>query len=1368
MGISFLGGKEMRPQDLFYLDAHNHTEFSNTNGFLDSTIKVKELILRAYELGYKGIAITDHANISAHVQAIQITKDLKKSGKISEDFKVVLGVEAYVVNEQEMTNNISKNKPNRFYHMVILATNEKGHEAIHKISTQSFLQSFTHRGVLRTPIFYHQLSELMKNFQKGDLIITTACLGGFMGQVVSNLINTSLEEEQQQYKKDIYQFVCWALDTFGEDNVFFELQPSLMEEQVAYNQMLVKIANAYQIPYVVATDTHYLNKEDREVHEAFLTSDSGDTDRELGDFYDSTYLHSFEEFYEKMGYLGEEVITNAINNTKLIYDKCKEYDLYKNQVIPKIPLPPKNEWGTYEELYQMAKGYKSIQAMIDSPEPYDNYLINLAFKGMIDKGIPKEKYKEKLARIDIECYELIGISKAKGQPISSYFITMAKCVDLIWESGSIIGPSRGSCAGFELNYVLGISQVSPLEQGIEMPHWRFISAERPDYPDIDIDIPSHMRQKVFDVLTHYFGEIGGSIIRVATFGTETAKSAIRTAGRGLGINSDVLNHLSSLIPVHRGKVQDLLTTYQGNDEVEPVAEFKRICDDYSAQGIDLIGTALRIEGLVNKRSSHACGALICNDDFTKYNSIMTAPSGEYTTAFNLSESEYTGLIKYDFLNTKIESIIQVAMMLLIEAGHMEWQGTLRKTYDKYLHPDVLDETTEEMWDKFKNGELIGAFQFETIQGENSVNLIKPSSLIETAAANTLMRLMVEEEGAEQPIQMYVRYKNNIQEWYDDMVEFGLNEEEIKILEEYLLQDYGVANTQETMMMLSMDHRISNFSVVESNALRKSVAKKVGKLYEQSHQLFYEKGLANGCRKVFLDYIWNVQIALQRGYSFSILHSVGYSKILIQQLNLIHHYPPIYYNTALLEVESGALEQEAFDEEDNDGKKKKEKQTNYGAMASAVSTLQKRGVKIDTPDVNRAKVGFVPDEKSNSIVFAMKGISKINNETAKAIMEHRPYTSFDDFKQRMVEEKHEVLQANGQTQMKSYISNSQLIMLIKAGAFEGIDPRSREELMETHLRSTFKPKSQINAKLVQQVLEMGLIPLMFQEQLKHYNFREFLKKLPKENDKTSKSIKWHTFNTGDASFDDYATNYFATHFELDLIEGRDYRYNEAGQLQVAMGTKRKGSFEDIHAKTIEPLMTWLKSGDCLDHLNRILWEEHWNKHAKGTKETWEMESMCLYYDKHELDVVNLSNHGIVSFDDLAEEPTIVGYNKYGEVSYPKYATSLIAGTVLDKNATKHTITLLTPTGVVNVKYQAGQYSHYSKTLSVTDENTGNKTVVEDSWFKKGTLVIINGYRSHKVFRAKAYKDSMFKHTTMKITEVLSTGELRIQEERRRLD
>lgn len=534
---------------------------------------------------------------------------------------------------------------------------------------------------------------------------------------------------------------------------------------------------------------------------------------------------------------------------------------------------------------------------------------------------------------------------------------------------------------------------------------------------------------------------------------------------------------------------------------------------------------------------------------------------------------------------------------------------------------------------------------------------------------------------------------------------------------------------------------------------------------KAKELFYRKGREQGNRELFLDYLWNEQFSLQLGYSFCLSHSLEYTWVLFTELELVNNYPAIYYNTAVLQVESGSLEQETIDESET---KKKEKTTNYGVVASAISTMKKSGIRIDLPDINRAKVGFIPDENSNSIIFGLKGISKVNIETAKAIMENRPYTSFDDFKQRMVEEKREVVQANGQTQQKAYLTNSQLIMLIKAGAFDHLDSRSREELMATHLRSTFKPKTQINAKLVQQVLEMGLIPPQFQEQLKHYNYREFLKKLPKENDITSKSIKWHTISTGDIAFDDYATQYFMTHFELDLVEGRDYRYNEAGQLQVAMGTKRKGSFEDIHAKAIEPLMTWLKSPDCLDHLNRILWEEHWNKHAKGTKETWEMESMCLYYDKHELDKVNLANYGIVSFDDLAEEPTIVGYNKYGEVNYPKFATHLIAGTVLDKDATKHTIALLTPSGVVNVKYQAGQFTHYAKTLSMVDGSTGKKITLEESWFKKGTLLIVSGYRNGQVFRAKAYKDSMFKHTTMKINEVRATGELRIQEERRRMD
>ena len=127
-----------------------------------------------------------------------------------------------------------------------------------------------------------------------------------------------------------------------------------------------------------------------------------------------------------------------------------------------------------------------------------------------------------------------------------------------------------------------------------------------------------------------------------------------------------------------------------------------------------------------------------------------------------------------------------------------------------------------------------------------------------------MRLMVEEEGLEQPSDLYVRYKANINEWYEDMRTFGLNEAEVCILKDHLLSDYGVMNTQEQMMKMVMDERVSNFDVVASNGCRKAIAKKKGKLYDQSQEKFYQDGLANGCRQVFLDYIWNRQIAMQKG------------------------------------------------------------------------------------------------------------------------------------------------------------------------------------------------------------------------------------------------------------------------------------------------------------------------------------------------------------------------------------------------------------------------------------------------------------------------------------------------------------------------
>ncbi|MEG2454029.1 MAG: hypothetical protein RSB20_04105, partial [Clostridia bacterium] len=131
----------------------------------------------------------------------------------------------------------------------------------------------------------------------------------------------------------------------------------------------------------------------------------------------------------------------------------------------------------------------------------------------------------------------------------------------------------------------------------------------------------------------------------------------------------------------------------------------------------------------------------------------------------------------------------------------------------------------------------------------------------------------------------------------------------------ICEDYGVCSTQERMMLMSMDKNISNFDVVESNILRKGVAKKIGDKFEEAHKLFYKKGEQCRTSKKLLDYIWDVQIAMQKGYGFSVIHSVEYTWILVQQLNLIKYYPSIYWNTAVLLVESGALELEEVENSD---------------------------------------------------------------------------------------------------------------------------------------------------------------------------------------------------------------------------------------------------------------------------------------------------------------------------------------------------------------------------------------------------------------------------------------------------------------------
>src|SRR5699024_1777246 len=100
-----------------------------------------------------------------------------------------------------------------------------------------------------------------------------------------------------------------------------------------------------------------------------------------------------------------------------------------------------------------------------------------------------------------------------------------------------------------------------------------------------------------------------------------------------------------------------------------------------------------------------------------------------------------------------------------------------------------------------DGDIFDAFQMSSLVARTAMSKIKPETFGEVAITNTLIRLQTD---GEQPVDKFVRYKNNINEWYEDMRKYGLNKEQVKLMERHLLSRTGITDTQEIIMEIIMD------------------------------------------------------------------------------------------------------------------------------------------------------------------------------------------------------------------------------------------------------------------------------------------------------------------------------------------------------------------------------------------------------------------------------------------------------------------------------------------------------------------------------------------------------------------------------------
>lgn len=459
------------------------------------------------------------------------------------------------------------------------------------------------------------------------------------------------------------------------------------------------------------------------------------------------------------------------------------------------------------------------------------------------------------------------------------------------------------------------------------------------------------------------------------------------------------------------------------------------------------------------------------------------------------------------------------------------------------------------------------------------------------------------------------------------------------------------------------------------------------------------------------------------------------------MNLAYRFPVVFWNTACLIVDSGGLESEEIaveeeendvvytdapvsfyhreedeDEEDEDGRiVKKQKATsrtpNYGKTASAIGRFQQSGIKVLPPDINKSTFTFSPDVENNAIHFGLAGITAIGEDLIRQIIDNRPYSSLEDFLERVK------------------LKKPNVVNLIKSGAFNEFG--NRFEMMRDYIYSISDTKKTLNLRNMKLLIDGNYLPDELDYEKRIWNLDRYLKRNKKDD-----------FYL----VDDLAYQFFEERLGTDklIIENNVFYI-------------RKVDWDKIYKASQDKPRAYIKKHlpELLEKVNEAAIKETWEKYALGDIRKWEMDSMSYYSSGHELDGIDMRAYNLKSFNDLPAEPEIdYTFTTKDGKEIKMLKIHRLAGTVLDKDKTKRTITMLTRDGVCQVKIY-GAFAHYDKQIKVVDPKTGKRRIAERSMFTRGNKIIVCGYRSGEMFIAKKYKKTPF-HTVEQITNIHEDG------------
>ena len=466
-----------------YTVTHCHTMFSNGITNIDSVTKYDDYINEIKgnkSLNIKGICFTEHGSVFEWYKKKELCE---KNG-----LKYIHSIEAYLT--KTIDNKVRDN-----YHVCLYATNFESFKELNTLISKSFNREDGHYYYVPR-ITFEELKATSK-----DILITTACTGGVLAKA------------DIEFKKE---FLTFLID--NKDRCYLEQQHHLVDSQISYNKMLYEIHKNFDIPLIVATDTHSLNERHAKGRVILQKSKNIFFDNEEG--WDLT-LKSYDELVElfkKQNIMNDGDIYEALENTNRLYDRVQEFTLDKSYKYPKL-------WDNPKEVLQ-----RKIS------------------EGILSRGV------NKFDDFEIEYIPRIQHEMKTYEHNKAYDFLLLDEDIKTWarSKGMFCGYSRGSCSGSEIAYLIGMTDIDSIKHNMNFE--RFMNTERVSLADVDTDWQPNHREIIKKYIYEKEGLYCADII---TFNTVALKGSIRDVGRALNIPLEEVSEISNNIELQEEKYRDL-------------------------------------------------------------------------------------------------------------------------------------------------------------------------------------------------------------------------------------------------------------------------------------------------------------------------------------------------------------------------------------------------------------------------------------------------------------------------------------------------------------------------------------------------------------------------------------------------------------------------------------------------------------------------------------------------------------------------------------------------------------------------------------------------------------------------------------------